>query len=297
MWFGSKSWGPETLRWWGGAGGGRERERRCWAEGAALPLLRSWWRCYLWVPTYPSPGLGTLSMGSQSPSQHFDGGEPHLTEGDTESGGLTEAGVSLEHQPLLPRDSTESWLCRKQGPRVGVGPQHTLSSGVLTLTLGPPRRWGRPPQVFPALGHANPRARSRTSGQRFPLGKLFLWESWLLFFLGSLTLWKELGPGVKEPGGHLPGQAAPLPQPPPSLSSVAEWGHLEGPWKVSQVASVVFSSLRSHGLQPTRLLCPWDSPGQNSGEGCHALLQGIFPTQGSNPVLLHCRQILYHLSH
>ena len=40
-----------------------------------------------------------------------------------------------------------------------------------------------------------------------------------------------------------------------------------------------------------------DSPGKNIGMGCHALLQGIFPTQGSNPGLLHCRQILYHLSH
>ena len=40
-----------------------------------------------------------------------------------------------------------------------------------------------------------------------------------------------------------------------------------------------------------------DSPGQNTGVGCHALLQGIFPTEGSNPGLLHCRQILYHLSY
>ena len=40
-----------------------------------------------------------------------------------------------------------------------------------------------------------------------------------------------------------------------------------------------------------------DSPGKNTGIGCHALLQGIFPTQGSNPGLPHCRQILYHLSH
>ena len=39
-------------------------------------------------------------------------------------------------------------------------------------------------------------------------------------------------------------------------------------------------------LQPTRLLCPWDSPGKNSGVGCHALLQGIFSTQGSNPHVL-----------
>ena len=53
-------------------------------------------------------------------------------------------------------------------------------------------------------------------------------------------------------------------------------------------------SLRPHGLQPTRLLRPWDFPGKNTGVGCHCLLQGIFPTQGLNP---HCRQILYHLSH
>ena len=37
-----------------------------------------------------------------------------------------------------------------------------------------------------------------------------------------------------------------------------------------------------------------DSPGKNTGVGCHALLQGIFPTQGSNPGLPHCRCILYH---
>ena len=40
-----------------------------------------------------------------------------------------------------------------------------------------------------------------------------------------------------------------------------------------------------------------DSPGKNTGVACSALRQGIFPTQGLNPGLLHCRQILYHLSH
>ena len=47
----------------------------------------------------------------------------------------------------------------------------------------------------------------------------------------------------------------------------------------------------SHGLQSTRLLCPWNSSGNNTGVGCHFLLQGIFPTLGLNPGLLHCRQI------
>ena len=60
--------------------------------------------------------------------------------------------------------------------------------------------------------------------------------------------------------------------------------------------SVVSDSLRPHGLSPTRLLCPWDSPGKNNGVGCHALLQGTFPTQGPNPGLPHRRWILYLLS-
>ena len=55
--------------------------------------------------------------------------------------------------------------------------------------------------------------------------------------------------------------------------------------------SVVSDSLQPRGLQSARLLCPWDSPGKNTGVGCHALLQGIFPIQGSNPDLPHCRQI------
>ena len=50
-------------------------------------------------------------------------------------------------------------------------------------------------------------------------------------------------------------------------------------------------------LQPHRLYSPWNSPGQNTGMGCLSLLQGMFSTQGSNPGLLHCRQILYQLSH
>ena len=60
--------------------------------------------------------------------------------------------------------------------------------------------------------------------------------------------------------------------------------------------------LQPHGLlwcteESTRLLCLWNSPGKNTGVGCHSLLQGIFPTQGSNLGLLHRRRILYCLSH
>ena len=60
----------------------------------------------------------------------------------------------------------------------------------------------------------------------------------------------------------------------------------------SQSCSVVSDSLRPHGLDS-----PWNSLGQNTGVGSLSLLQGIFPTQGSNPALLHCRWILYQLSH
>ena len=55
-------------------------------------------------------------------------------------------------------------------------------------------------------------------------------------------------------------------------------------------------SLRPCGLCPPKLLCPWDSPGKNTGMGCHALLQVILPIQGLNLSLLHLlhhRQILY----
>ena len=48
---------------------------------------------------------------------------------------------------------------------------------------------------------------------------------------------------------------------------------------------------------PSRFLCPWDFPGKNTGVGCHFLLQEIFPTEGVNPGLPHCKQTLYRLSH
>ena len=55
-------------------------------------------------------------------------------------------------------------------------------------------------------------------------------------------------------------------------------------------------TLLPHGLQPTRLLCPWHFQGKNTWVSCHFLLQGIFQTQGLNPGLWHCRQIPYCLS-
>ena len=60
----------------------------------------------------------------------------------------------------------------------------------------------------------------------------------------------------------------------------------------SESRSVVSDSLWPHGLYS-----PWNSPGQNTRVGTLSLLQGIFPTEGSNPGLLHYRQIVYQLSH
>ena len=60
----------------------------------------------------------------------------------------------------------------------------------------------------------------------------------------------------------------------------------------SESRSVVSDSLRPHGLYST-----WNSPGKITGVGSLSFLQGIFPTQGSNPGLPHCSQILCQLSH
>ena len=63
-------------------------------------------------------------------------------------------------------------------------------------------------------------------------------------------------------------------------------------WSESESRSVVSNPSWPHGLYS-----PWNSPGQHTGVGSLSLLQGIFPTQGSNSGLLHCGQILYQLSH
>ena len=55
-------------------------------------------------------------------------------------------------------------------------------------------------------------------------------------------------------------------------------------------------SVMSDSLWPHVLYSPWNSPGQSTGVGSLSFLQGIFPTQGSNPGLLHCRRILYQLN-
>ena len=60
---------------------------------------------------------------------------------------------------------------------------------------------------------------------------------------------------------------------------------------------VKVAQLCPDSLQPHGLYISWNSPGQSTGVGSLSLLQGIFQTQGSNPGILHCRWILYQLSH
>ena len=60
---------------------------------------------------------------------------------------------------------------------------------------------------------------------------------------------------------------------------------------VCTVSSVMSDSLQPYGLQPTRLLCPWDSPGKSTRVGCHALLQGIFPVWELNLHLPACPEM------
>ena len=62
-------------------------------------------------------------------------------------------------------------------------------------------------------------------------------------------------------------------------------------------ASYKSHSVVSDSLQPLGLYSSWNSPGQNIAVGSLSILQGVFLTQGSNPGLLHCRQILYQLSY
>ena len=76
-------------------------------------------------------------------------------------------------------------------------------------------------------------------------------------------------------------------QEPPLQYSLWEWKSLSCAWLI----------VTPWTIEPTRLLCPWNSPGMHTGMSSHSLLQGIFPTQGLNPGVLQCRQILHHLSH
>ena len=96
------------------------------------------------------------------------------------------------------------------------------------------------------------------------------------------------------------------------LFLLCKWDHLFSRFHIYALICGIYFSLsdllgslwqslgQSHGLYsmgPRGLYSSWNSPGQNTGVGNLSFLQGIFPTQGSNPALPHCGWILYQLSH
>ena len=88
---------------------------------------------------------------------------------------------------------------------------------------------------------------------------------------------------------------------PSTLPSCHSWCIFRKFYFVSKHACILscfncVDSVRPHGLKPTKLLCPWNSPGKNTGVVSHFLFQGIFQTPGLNPGFLHCRYIPYHLN-
>ena len=91
----------------------------------------------------------------------------------------------------------------------------------------------------------------------------------------------------------IPPGTPPLPQPPAHAWHTL----LTAPRDLQCVCMPSRVNSATPGTLPSRLLCPRESPGKNAGVGCHFLLQGIFPTRGSNPGLPRCRRILYQLSH
>ena len=84
---------------------------------------------------------------------------------------------------------------------------------------------------------------------------------------------------------------------PVSLFSQGFFSLIRTPVILGEVKWSESCSVMSDSLRPCGLYSPWNSLGQNTGVGSLSLLQGIFPTQGSNPGLLHSRRILYQLSH
>ena len=114
----------------------------------------------------------------------------------------------------------------------------------------------------------------RNTGLCLSIRQLFSWI--------PLHLWNFLHPAHQP--RHL---LAKLRQHSATYSEALNWNQHE-----SESGSVL-----SNSLQPYGLYSPWNSPGQNTAVGGLSLLQGLFPTQGSNPSLPHCRRIPYQLSH
>ena len=146
----------------------------------------------------------------------------------------------------------------------------------------------------------------------FPVSETFL-HAWVLSWFSRVwlfaTLWTVACQAPLSMGFSRQEYWRELPFPPPDpgiqptslmspalagrfFTTNANWWAPETCLSESESRSVVSDSLWPHGLYGL-----WNSPGQNTGVGSPSLLQVIFPTQGSNPGLLHCSQILYQLSY
>ena len=89
-------------------------------------------------------------------------------------------------------------------------------------------------------------------------------------------MWDLPRPGIKPVSLHCQVDSLPLSHQGDPLFSILDAYDL----CVHTVVSVVSDSVQPYGLQPARLLCPWESPDKNTGVGCHALLQGNLPEPG-----------------
>ena len=87
------------------------------------------------------------------------------------------------------------------------------------------------------------------------------------------------------------------PPPPPAKTQSPRNSHMDESGTFCIISESESRSVVSNSLPPHGLYSPWNSPGQNTGLGSRFPLQGIFPTQGLNPGLPHCRWIRYQLSH
>ena len=125
--------------------------------------------------------------------------------------------------------------------------------------------------------------------------RIKLLSPWFFFFnLFSAIRWNFSPESLRIP--FFPAHRSPASS---DISFCTTAGDQFGHWVCGLVLSrsVMSDSLWSHGLEPTRLLYPWDFPGKRTGVGCHCLLQGIFLTQGSNLCLLHWHAGSFPLSH
>ena len=178
-----------------------------------------------------------------------------------------------------------SWTARRSNQCIlkEIRPEYSLEGLMLKLK-------------FQYFGHL--RQRTDSFEKTLMLGKIEGgegddggWDGWMAsptrwtwVWVNSGSWWWTARPGCCSPWGH-------------KESDTTEWLNWVTVYCAVFSHSVVSDSLRSQGLYSTSHSVHRDSLGRNTGAGCHTLLQGIFPTQGLNPGLPHCRQILYHLSH